>query len=403
MSLQAHQERPAVLSEEPPVEMTQRSTTARRAWLGALAFPIGICLMSRIVVVAAAAMATWLARPLHVTQALTGWDGGWYVEIARSGYPGTVAVEGTGNRWAFFPALPAVIRGVARATGLSYEHAGILVALLFALTAAVAVWLAVRRVFGNRVADRTVAVLCFFPTAYTLSMVYTEGLFITAAALCIWLLHEQRWTLAGLAATGAGLTRSVGAVLVLACLVIGLRAVWQGRSTRPLAAIVVAPLGLLAWMFYQWHRVGTPFAFIKAEAAWSHHFIWFSSPFQASWRLLTDRSDWKDAGDVLGASAVVIVLATGALLVYHHLRRSPIPLAWWIFTVGGVLAAFSPFWPTSVPRYVMAVFPLLAMLAVYVPRRLEGSLLATMALLQGVLATIAFASILTYQTAPFAP
>jgi hypothetical protein len=402
MRLQAQQERPATL-DHAEVEGPRDRASSRREWMRALAVPVGIFLMSRVVVYAAAAMATWLARPLHFTQVLSGWDGGWYVDIAQNGYPNTVAAEGPGNRWAFFPGLPMVIRGVARATGLSYRHAGILVAFVFALAAAVAVWLAVRRVFGNRVADRTVAVLCFFPTAYTLSMVYTEGLFITTAALCLWLLHEERWALAGLAATASGLTRSVGAVLVLACVVVGLRAVWQRRSVRPLAAVVLAPLGLLAWMLYQWHRVGTPFAFVKAEAAWSHHFVWFSAPFQALWRLLTDRSDWRYAGDVLGAAAVLIVLVTGGLLLWHHLRRSPIPLSWWIYTVGGVLAAFSPFWPTSVPRYVMAVFPLLVMVALYVPRRLEGSLLGSMALLQGVLATIAFVAISTYQTAPFAP
>ena len=400
--LQAERELPATAGRAA-VEGRQAQRTAARTWARALLTPVSIFLFSRVVVLAAAGAATWLARPLHVTQVLSGWDGGWYLQIAQSGYPHSVAAEGPGNRWAFFPAFPAVIRGVARTTGISYQHAGIIVAFVFGLTAVVAVWLAVRQVFGNAVADRTAAVLCFFPSAYVLSMVYTEGMFITFAALCLWLLGERRWAWAGAAASAASLTRSAGFVLVLACLVVGLRAAWRTRSVRPIAAVVLSPLGAVAWLAYQWHVVGTPIAFVHAETAWSQHFVWFSEPFQALWRVVSDHSDWRMAGDVIGAVAVVFVVVTGALLVWQQRRHGRIPLAWWIFTAGALLVAFSDIWPADLPRFAMSMFPLLVMVALYVPRKLESSLLASLALLQGVLATIAFASILTWQTAPFAP
>ena len=400
--MQVREERPKAFSEAAP-QHEKRAGVSAGAWARPLLVPVATFFFSRLVVLAAAGMATWLARPLHVTQVLSGWDGGWYLRIAASGYPASVASEGGGNRWAFFPGLPGVIRVVSRVTGLSFEHAGVVVAFVFGLTAVIAVWLAVRQVFGNAVADRTAVVLCFFPTAYTLSMVYTEGLFVTTAALCLWLLGAQRWALAGLAASAASLTRSVGAALVVACVVIALQAAWKHRSPRPLSAVVLAPLGFLAWTLYQLHRTGSPVAFLKAQAAWDHHFVWLTTPFTAFWNVVSDRAAWRDANNVMGAAALVIVAVTVALMVWHHLRRHPIPLAWWIYTVLATLAAFSPFWASSIPRYVMAVFPLLVMIAVAVPRRFEGALVGSMALLQGSLATIAFASILTWQTAPFAP
>lgn len=368
-----------------------------------LAVPVFLYLASRLVVVGAAAVAGWYEKRLTLTTALTGWDSSWYLDIARNGYPPTVAAEGPGNRWAFFPALPEVIRAVARTTGMSFEHAGIVVAFVFGLTAAVAVWFAVRSVFGSRIADRTVAVLCFFPTAYTFSMVYTEGLFLTTAALCLLFLRTRQWLLAGLAACAAGLTRNVGIVLVAACLVVGARAVLQRRELRALAGMALAPMGIVAFVLFQWQRTGSPVSFLRAQAAWNQQWAWFSSPFQALWRVLTAPHAWSDAGAVLGAAAVVLVLVAIALLVHEHVRRRSVPVEWWIYTAGGVLAAFSPYWPSSVPRYVMVVFPLLVALVVRLPRRFDGALVGGMAVLQGALATVAFVSIFTWQTAPFAP
>jgi len=394
-------------AEREAVEAPDSRTTAWRdsaiAWLRLLAGPIAVYLASRLVVVGAAAVAGWYEKKLTLTTALTGWDSSWYLDIARNGYPPTVAAEGPGNRWAFFPALPEVVRWVQRATGMSFEHAGIAVAFVFGLTAAIAVWFAVRSVFDSRIADRTVAMVCFFPTAYTFSMVYTEGLFLTTAALCLYFLHTRRWLLAGAAACVAGLTRNVGVVLVLAVLVVGAQAVLRRRDLRALGAMAIAPLGVIGWVLFQWHRTGSPVSFLRAQAAWDQQWTWFTSPFQALWRVLTAPHGWSNAGDVLGAAAVVFLLVTIGMLVHLQVRGRGIPVAWWIYTIGGALAALSPFWPSSVPRYVMVVFPLLAVVALRLPRRYDGALLGGMAVLQGALATVAFVSIITWQTAPFAP
>jgi len=40
-----------------------------------------------------------------------------------------------------------------------------------------------------------------------------------------------------------------------------------------------------------------------------------------------------------------------------------IPAYWWVFTIGSVLGMMSPYAPTSILRYSMAAFPLLAALA----------------------------------------
>ena len=210
------------------------------------------------------------------------WDGRWYLSIAQHGYPHQLINEGDGSRWAFFPAFPAAVRAVAEVTRLSLPDAAFVAAFIFGLTSALAIWLAVREVFGARLADGAVLLYVFCPTAYVLSMAYTEGLFLTVAAACLFALSRRYWVTAALCVCVAGLTRNSGAVVVLAVIVTAVPAAWRGRSLRPALAAALAPLGLVSFMAYSWFMVGTPLAFLGSERFWQgQHFVWFVTPVEA--------------------------------------------------------------------------------------------------------------------------
>ena len=229
---------------------------------------------------AAALVATSFIPKLRIVQTMgTAFDGRWYLKIAQHGYPDRLYQEGQGSRWAFFPGFPAAVRALAEVTRLSLSDAAVLAAFVFGLTSALAIWLAVREVFGARLADRAVLLYVFCPTAYVLSLAYTEGLFLTAAAGCLFALSRRYWITAALCACVAGLTRNTGIAVILAVLVMALPAAWRGRAWRPALAAVIAPLGLAAFMAYGWAMVGTPVAFLSAERFWQgQHFVWFLTP-----------------------------------------------------------------------------------------------------------------------------
>ena len=110
---------------------------------------------SRVAVLAAALVAATMYPKLRVVQSMGSlWDGRWYLEIARHGYPHQLVNEGDGSRWAFFPAFPTAVRALSEVTRLSLPDAAFAVAFVFGLTAALAIWLAVREVSGSRLADR---------------------------------------------------------------------------------------------------------------------------------------------------------------------------------------------------------------------------------------------------------
>jgi hypothetical protein len=357
--------------------------------------PAAYYLLSRAAVFAAALVATSFIPKLRVIQTMgTAFDGRWYLKIAQYGYPDRLYQEGQGSRWAFFPGFPAAVRAVADATRLSLPDAAVLAAFVFGLTSALAVWLAIREVFGARLADRAVLLYVFCPTAYVLSLAYTEGLFLTAAAGCLFALSRRYWITAALCACVAGLSRNAGIAVILAVLVMALPAAWRGRAWRPALAAVIAPLGLAAFMAYGWAMVGTPVAFLSAERFWQgQHFVWFVTPLGALFAALHEGPGGPTfLTDVMAAAALILGFVGLWLLdrMDRTLRRAggaiaAVPASWWVYTVGALLIAYSAYSTNSIPRYTMAAFPLFVAFAWKLPRSMESAVVGVLAFVQGAL------------------
>jgi hypothetical protein len=359
---------------------------------------LGGYLLSRVAVLMSAWIASWYAPTLTVRQALGGWDSAWYLMIAQDGYPGALYDEGGGTRWGFFPGLPALARAVHEVTRLPYDLAGMAVTFVAGGIAAIAIYLVVREVLDEQTARATAILFCFLPTAYTLSMIYTDGLFIACAAVCLLMLHRQRWLLAAVATIVSGTVRSTAVVLIACCVVEGCRAAVRQRDWRPLVAPVLAPLGLVGAMAFAWQGSGEPTAFVQAQEYWRNEFDWFRPVVRGIGDTLLHPSSWS-AQPVLATLSIALVVAG---LVVMAMRRD-VPVTWWVYSLGTVVVSLTPFWLTSVPRYLMAAFPLLAVLVARLPGSARSPVTAASAVVMGALAMGAFTSIVTFRMAPLAP
>jgi Gpi18-like mannosyltransferase len=368
--------------------------------------PGGYYLLSRIAMLFATVVAKWIVPKLPITLLGTLWDGHWYVLIAQQGYPNGINNVTEASPWAFFPAFPAAIRALAIVTRLSVPHAAFVAAFIFGLTSAVALWLAVREVLGPVIADRSVLLYVFFPVAYVLSLAYTEGLFVTAAAACLFALSRRYWITAALFASLASLTRNAGVVLILCLVVVAAPVIWRERALRPLIAVVVSPLGLLAFMAYAWNRVGTPIPFITAQRFWlGNHFNWYESVFDAVRAvILHPQTTFTQIPQyVLTVGALLFVLVGIALLILMHRRGVTVPAIWWIYTIATALIAFSPSLTNSDLRFTIVVLPLFAAYAFRLKPAWEGAAVGCMATAQGVLAVIVLISAVHPQPVPVYP
>lgn len=283
-----------------------------------------------------------VAPPKHFLPLLMTWDGGWYLGIAKEGYPNVVP-PGIGvvaqSRLVFFPGYPAAIKLLNRLTGLSHEVCAALISLFAGFIAVILLWHLARHFTDSGTATRAVALLSFFPAGYVLSMAYAEAFFIMFVAACLLALVHRRWFIAGLAAALAGATRLHGLALLLSCAWAAWVAIRDRREWKALIAPVLAPIGTAAWLGYQWAHTGSPFTWLDSQrrgwandasaieffnqvkrlfsSAAGHDFtLWqggFGLAFLAAGAFLYFR--WRPAGELsLYSAGVVIPSMIGALL-----------------------------------------------------------------------------------------
>ena len=321
----------------------------------------------------------------------TRWDGQWYLKIVEQGYGlERYVIDGrevvTHASTAFFPLYPGLIWLLSRSLSIPSALAGTLISGLATLGGLLVIHRLVTREFDAAVADRAVRYLLIFPTAFFLFAVYAEGLFLFLSALALASARHQRWWPAALWAGLAAGARPNGIVVGL---IVGVEYLaWLRRSRRwprwEAASFLLAPSGLVAYLVYLQIGFGDPFVFIEAQ----QNVVWHRRPV-ALWELIPNiltsvnllpsgllepqritepmRLDLYYGGyhEFEGFN---LVFSVGALAV-AVLSYRRIPLSWTLYSVALLLSALSlpnPDVPLQVmPRYMLPVFPLFVMLALW--------------------------------------
>jgi hypothetical protein len=207
--------------------------------------------------------------------ALTHWDGRWYLQIARDGYAWQPHSQ---TNVAFFPVYPLLSRWTSHALGIDLRLALVLVANV-AFLAALAVLI---RSAQDQMADCDSPVtkaiwpavaLAAWPVSVFYRVAYSEGVFLLFAAI---VLHgmRRRWHPAAVAVCCGALTgcRSTGVAMLPSVMLY----LWQQRPHEGrkryfascVAWLVLSAWGLIAFMLFQWHRFGNPLAFSETQAGW---------------------------------------------------------------------------------------------------------------------------------------
>lgn len=313
------------------------------------------------------------------------WDGGWYLSIVQDGYAKSMPVVdgrvGQSNL-AFFPLYPLLTRGVRWITGLSAFRAALLLAVLAGAVACVLLWRLARDIAGVAVADRGVALFAFFPSAYVLSMTYSESVMLALATGTLLSLHHRRWLLAGLLAAAATAARPNAIALCFSCAVAAFLEVRRRWSWRPLLAPLLSPLGLLMFAAYLWGHVGDPTAAYEAQRlGWGQEIDFGATTATRFWDALT--APLADI-NLLVAGLSLIFMVTGAYLLFRW--RPPAILS--VYAAGVLLPVLISESMTSRHRFAMTAFPLLLAVAWRVRGAAFSTVLATSAGVLGLLTVL---------------
>ncbi len=296
------------------------------------------------------------------------YDSAWYLHIAEHWYDLSAEptlprmVEQGQSAIAFFPLYPGLMKGIGAVIGSPYV-AGVLISNVALIASGIFLYRLVKLRYGDETGAATsVKFLFLFPTAFILSGIFTESLFLALLLGCLYYGQRKKWLLAGVLAFFLSSTRSVGVLVVLPLGWEYLRGIqFKLRDARAeILWLLLAPAALGLVMLYNWHLTGDPLAFVHVQKYWGRESV---NPFGVLWHYLTNPTLFT-----VFATALVL-LAFLALCVF--IRQ--IGVAYWFF---GMCMLLIPLANTgdyldkariltmmpSMARFALAVFPLYILL-----------------------------------------
>jgi hypothetical protein len=305
------------------------------------------------------------SRPLEELRHITlGADSLWLINIARDGYEKESFNANIQHTWAYFPLYPILLRALGAVTG-DLALTGIFLSSAFFLLALVLLYRTVIAFnYDPDTADRTVFYVAAFPVSYFFSLAQTESLFLLLTVASFYAARRGRWWLAGVCGALASGTRFAGVFLLVPLAIL----YWQQccsdarvKGVRAIkanvAALLLVPLALFAFMVYLKRITGDAFAFADIQVAWGHTLGMF---WRALFGYLSNPGQLSSGWDfrLLNFSAALFALIAGIVLLK---KRE------WAMAFYGIISIIVPLSyqnsTQSLARYVMVIFPAFLILA----------------------------------------
>lgn len=359
----------------------------------------------------------------YLVEPMRHWDGSWYRLVAVTGY------EPMGSfpaKAAFWPLFPWLMDYGSRFTGLSPESIGYIISNVAFALALVLLYQLVSMDLSVDVARRSLWAIALFPTALFFTAVYTESLFLLLSVGCLLAARKGEWWLAGIIGLLAALTRSAGVMLLAPMGILFLRQ-YGTDLRRWFPTAVPAALPALGPILYGWHltRSGMQFFdWINVQWQWNRFrampwetfecatvgctaevpnlgtfeargvdWSWVSRLLDSpTWSTITAptfrdafaRGDWLELVVTIGAFLLLVAGIKKIPLYYFALVLPPL-----------IVPLFSPSTVhplMSIPRFVLPMFPLFVVIALYVTNRRAGITLGVVSALGMAILSMQFAN-----------
>lgn len=305
----------------------------------------------------------WRGNPQNLfIDGWSRWDSGWYRGIAENGY--TNGLMELGLDTAFFPVYPLAIRflsafiGDTNLSGIVISNAAFLAALivLFKL-------LPIRH--DSRITEHTLTLICFGAFSFFFSAVYSESLFLLAAAGAFYFCERKQYFWAACWAAVASATRLLGIMLVVPLLVLYLEQIeYDWRKIKPdILLFAIAFLGTFSFMIFLAQKFGNPLQFVNSQRPWGA-----LNPLEIIIPTINSALSIRSilAGTFLMMNAIhLLVLIVSIFLALAYYRKIGLP-----YTVFAILAiVLSSSRVQGMGRYMVVVFPLFIAAAYFLKNR----------------------------------
>jgi len=269
--------------------------------------------------------------------------------IARQGY--------LQFQQAFFPFYPLLIRFLARFLK-DYLFSSLLISHLAFLAVMYLFYRLTKLDFGQKAARMAVLFLLLFPTSFYFGSAYTEALFLALVLASFYAARRRAWLWMGIFGGLASATRLVGIFLLPALIVERWQAQKDGdRRWLDFWPLLLILAGLVSYMVYLQKTVGDPLyfvhlqGFLKTGRTGGRIIL----PYQVCWRYLKMICTTK--ADVLYFTVWLELLTSGLFLGLIIFSYRQIRLSYFIFMVLAYITPTLSGTFSSMPRYVLILFP----------------------------------------------
>ncbi len=325
-----------------------------------------------------------LHGPMGLAESMDAWvcgDGVHYLDIARDWY----LSEGSIDRLVqlvFLPAYPLLIRlmhlilpnwtlAALAVSGLCFAGAGCLLYKLLRLD------------LEHKAAARGILLLCLTPGSFFFAAPMSESLFLLCCVGCIYFARTNRWLPACLFGAVAAFTRSLGVTLMVPLLTELIARRVRGTISLKTALLrcallLLIPAGFGIYLYINYRVSGDPLQFLTYQAEhWNQKLGLFfnSAAYQTEYAVGSAKDNMENLLGLWLPNLTAQVLSL-VLMIYgvKHLRAS---YTTWYFVY--FFIAMGTTWLLSAPRYLMAFFPAVIVLAIITQRnRLRSTLLPAM-------------------------
>ena len=311
----------------------------------------------------------YLKVPLFWTWA--NFDGEHYLSIAQRGY-------GQGEQ-AFFPFYPLLTKILALPfdSGLaSFTLSGLIISNLSFLIALVGIYRLIRLDFPEKVTRATILLILLFPASFYFGSVYTESLFLALVAWSFYFARKKNWLPAAILAAISTATRFIGILLLPVLLIemFGWNKLKDVIVRRPLrgsplkvAWLLIVPLGLIFYMFYLKVSTGDPLAFIHTLSGFGEQrsttpIILPQVFYRYFFKILPNLtySYFPVVFTTFLELAVAMLFSILSIISFFKIRLSYAIYLTLGFLIPTLSGSFS-----SLPRYVIVLFPGFLLMAIY--------------------------------------
>jgi len=313
---------------------------------------LGLSLLPREQAFLGGGQANYNANPL--LWAWVNFDGEHYLAIAREGYRPLT--------YFFFPLYPLMVRIAIIIFGNSREIAnfallGVVMSNVLFWGALVGLYFLAREEIGKMAARKAMLWLILFPTSFFFGSFYTESLFLFLAVWGFYFLKRGKLKIVGVLLGLASVTRIVGIAIVPAIVYRW----WKSGnklSGRWAVALAGAPGGLAAYMAYMMMRTGDAFEFLNNVGIYgeqrSSGFVLLPRVFyRYVFKIIPNLSSyWPSVWVVLLEMAVGLVFLAIIVLSFKKIE-----FGMWLYMAAGFLIPTLSGSFSSLPRYVLVLFP----------------------------------------------